>query len=508
MVLAQTDPPLPQIDFILLPAALMLCLPLGLILLTSSSMSETQAPQTAIILFLTWAIAVLTYFFVGFAFHFGGIAQVNPNPELSGLYWEWYPLDQSVDVEVARLWGLIAFQGWGMSGGAATPTAWRLFAAHLSLVGTAALIPVGSVLHRGKPGLALLTGVVMGGLVYPLAGNWLWGGGWLFNLGANLGLGHGFVDFGGASVIFLAGGVMAFVALRIFPGAKQNTAIEPEEVVVPLVTDSPLTVYDSNETIDALSDVAEVVPMPSAYLPILTMLGAGLMLIGWVGVSTGLHIPTYSNVTPALAAINGILAALSAALGTAGYCWFTTQQINPLMTTRGFVAGLIIASAGAPFMPPYILVFIGLGMGVSLPILIYLFEHRWDIADTSAVLSTYGVSALLGLLLVALFANGRSGQGWNGIGVEQYQGIAQQGVSGVFVAEGFAADWPGQLLAQLLGSGAVVVLAVAGGILLYQTAKVLARSWAKSGLELRDRPRRLASEAEAEAKIEDGSLPS
>ena len=93
----------------------------------------------------------------GFAFHFGGIAQVTPNPELSGLYWEWYPLDQSVDVSVARFWGVVALRGWALSGEAATSGAFLLFLSHLSLVGAAAMIPLASVPRqlRGTTALAL-----------------------------------------------------------------------------------------------------------------------------------------------------------------------------------------------------------------------------------------------------------------------------------------------------------------------------------------------------------------
>src|SRR5690606_20501004 len=103
--LAQTENPAAEPH--LLSAGLLLLLPLGLLLLTSSAMPEAQAPATAVLLLLTWSLAGLAYFLVGFAFNFGGIAQVSPHPEFSGLYWEWYPLDQSVDVSVARLWGLI-----------------------------------------------------------------------------------------------------------------------------------------------------------------------------------------------------------------------------------------------------------------------------------------------------------------------------------------------------------------------------------------------------------------
>ena len=45
--------------------------------------------------------------------------------------------------------------------------------------------------------------------LYPLYGNWVWGGGWLSQLGVNLGLGHGHVDFAGSSVVHMTGGIVA-----------------------------------------------------------------------------------------------------------------------------------------------------------------------------------------------------------------------------------------------------------------------------------------------------------
>jgi Amt family ammonium transporter len=85
---------------------------------------------------------------------------------------------------------------------------------------------------------------------------------------------------------------------------------------------------------------------------------------------------------------------------------------------------------------------------------------------------------------VALFATGQSGQGWNGVGPTDYLGVAGQGVSGLVVAPGYVSDWPGQFQAQLLGIGAVVLWVVVVAFIFFQTVKVVAASWARSGLEL------------------------
>ncbi len=481
----EVDPPQTAAFITLLPPALTLLLPLGLLLLIASAMPDKEAPAAAVSLFVAWAAAALAYFVVGFALQFGGIAQVSPNPNLRDLYWEWYPLDQSVDFEMARLWGVAALRGFALTGDATTPDALALFLNHLALVGAVAMIPVGVLPSRGRGAMAAAVGLVTGALIYPLAGNWLWGGGWLANLGLSLGMGHGLVDFGGASVIFLSGGMLALTALISLRSLATLANLPPpaEELVLSEGSEYHLTVYD--EEIEAPAEtVLPVTPMPSAYLPILSVLGAGLMLLGWLGLATGAHAPTALNFSPTQTAVSGLLAALGAALTAATYSWFTTHQVNALMLARGAVAGLIIAAAGAPFMPIWMVLLAGLVMGLLLPPFIYLFNQGLRLADETGTVATYGLSALVGLLLLTFLADGRAGQGWNGVGLSQYQGVAGQGVSGLVVAAGMSPDWPGQWQAQLIGLGAIAVWSLLMGFLLFQTVAAVAKAWARSGLEL------------------------
>ena len=461
-VLAQGAVPGTGVNYTwLLPVALMLFLPIGLILLISSAMPEERAPAAAINLLVVWAVAVLGYFFVGFALNFGGIAQITPQPDLAGLYWEWYPFDQSVDADVARLWGVVALRGWALSGEATTTGALLLFLSNASLVGASAMIPAGVLLERGRGAAAVFAGLLVGTLIYPVAGNWLWGGGWLSNLGASLELGHGFVDFGGASVVFLIGAAVALAALLLFRPAAVETTL-PEQLP-----------HSENELPDAT-------PMPSAYLPILSMLGGGLVLMGWFGLSSGLQNPTTINISPEHAAVAGLLAALGGAFSAAAYSWFTTQVANPLMTSRGLLAGLIVGIAGAPFMPIWISLVAGLLMGLILPPLIYLLNNKLRLVDTLGTLTTFGISGFISLLLVGFFADGTAGQNWNRVGPVDYLGVSGQGVSALVVAPDYVADWPGQIQAQLLGGGAVFVWALLLSAILFQIYLAVANAWART----------------------------
>ncbi len=485
-VLARQVEPAAASSSQLLPAALLLLLPLGFILLISSATPPEHAPSMAAHLMVGWSIAALAYFAAGFALHFGGIAQVTPTPDLQGLYWEWYPLGQAVELDVAQRWGVLALQGWALSGPAATPGAIQLFAEHVSLVGLAAMLPTAALLQRGRGKPALLMALLTGAVLYPLAGNWVWGGGWLAHAGISLELGHGLVDFGGAGVIFLTGSLSALVAMLIFikPVSPEEKVAEPEEVVVPLTDNTRLTVYETPTDPAIEEEIIPPAPMPSAHLPILGLLGAGFSLMGWLGLATGSHAPTAVNFSPAQAAVGGVLAALSAMLAAALYSALTTRRIDPLMSSRGLTAGLIVAIAGAPFIPPWILALTGLVMGLLLPLFIYLLDQKTSLADDLGLVATYGLSAVISLILVGFFASGEAGQGWNGVGTTLYQSISQQGVSGLVVAAGYQPDWPGQIQAQLLGIAALSIFASGTSFLLLQTVKVIQNAWIRSGLEL------------------------
>jgi Amt family ammonium transporter len=182
-------------------------------------------------------------------------------------------------------------------------------------------------------------------------------------------------------------------------------------------------------------------------------------------------------------AVNLALSALGGTLTAGLYSWFTTSRLNPLMAARGLAAGLVVAAAGAPFIPAWSALAAGLIVGLLLPPLIFLFDRVLRLEDTVGALAAFGLPALLGLLLPGLVAGGRYGVGWNGIGVESFLGVAGQGVSGWLVAPGFATNWPGQLYAQLIGAVAMFTWSFGLSWLLLRGLAGLIHAWERSGLE-------------------------
>jgi Amt family ammonium transporter len=458
-------------DWKTLAIAFTFFLPVGLILLSTAAFPEERTVSAATGGLVTWGLATLAYFAVGFAFQFGGIALFLDNPALAGLYWEYSLLDTTWGTG----WGMIGLKGFLLLDDASTAGALTLFLSQLPLLGVAALIPCFAIHDRAPRWVALLASLLMGSLIYPIVGNWTWGGGWLANLGSNLGMGHGLVDAGGSGQAVLVGAGAAVAALLVFGDKSASEG--------PHANQAPGTDPQVSDEDKLAPNESEMVPMPPVHLPLLGLLGASLMLIGWLGTVFLAHLPTALNTVPAVMAANLVLGALGGALTAGLYSWFTTSDLNPLMSARGLVAGLVVVAAGAPFIPPWSALAAGLVIGLILPSLIYLFDRVLRMDDAASSMAIFGLPALLGLLLLALEANGGYGVGWNGVGEASYLGVDGQGVSGLLVKPSYASDWPGQMQAQLIGAVAIFAWSFGLSWLLMQILAGIIHAWERSGLE-------------------------
>ena len=195
-------------------------------------------------------------------------------------------------------------------------------------------------------------------------------------------------------------------------------------------------------------------------------MGALLVAVGWLGwsLATPFHSAS-AQIDPGRVAVNGLLAAAAATLACLAYCWLTLRRGDPLMLGRGAVVGLVAISAGAPFVPPWAAAAIGGVAGLLLPLGVYLADRVLRLADAAATAAIGSLGGLWGLLAVGLFADGRWGQGWNGV-PDTYRHVPGQGVTGFLAAPGFLGDGPGQSIAQLAGLACIALLGFMGGWLL------------------------------------------
>nr|MBC7245469.1 hypothetical protein [Chloroflexota bacterium] len=425
-------PALQTANLILWSAAAML-VPVGLAFLAIGAAHEERAEEVATTALLALATAAIGYLVCGFAFQFGGVAFVSGMPGLQSLTAEWSPLD----VAWGPGWGVIGLRGFFLSAEAYNADVYLLFFSHLAAVTTAVLVTLLALCHHVKRIYLLAIGLLVSGLIYPLVGNWVWGGGWLANLGLNLGLGHGFVEVAGAGTTFLLG---ALVALSVF------LLIRPRRV-------------------------AEIGParLPPIHFPLLMVLGALLAVAGWPGLVLSNPL-ICEQVTAPVIMVNLLLGAAGAALFVSLYSWFVTDKPDALAIGRGTVAGLIAVSAACAFIPAWAALLTGMASGLLFLLGLYVIEHWLRLDDPSGTIATFGLPAIWGVLAVAIFADGRWGAGWNGVGVGEYLGIPGQGISGLLLASGYQVAGKAQLYAQLTGLGALLVAALLLPWMIWKTA--------------------------------------
>ncbi|MCC7352140.1 MAG: hypothetical protein IT330_00180 [Anaerolineae bacterium] len=464
----------------LLAAALALCVPTGLALIAAGGLPEERARESTLSLLAALALGTLGYWATGFALQFGGIGLIYDRPGLEKLIWEWSALPP----EWGPTWGMMGLRGFGLAREAATPGAYALFLSQLPWAVTAALIPLLALRGRAPASVSLLAGLGTGALLYPLVGNWVWGGGWLANLGENLGLGHGLVDFAGAGTVHLLGAAVALAGiLVIWPARARQTEALPA-IAEPLASEPIALAADpdpasafSNGPIHPVLDLGDPpVPLPPVHLPLLATLGAAFLMLGSTGWVLTNPLVDWSVVPPVLAVLNVLLAAAGGAALPLAYTWFTASRPDPLMAARGLAAGVIAASAAGPLMPPWSALAVGAVAGLLVPFVLYAVAQwlRWD--DRTAAVATSGLGGLWGLISAGLFADGRWGQGWNRIGVGQFLGVAQQGVTGFLAAPGFRRDWPGQMEAQVIGAAVIALFCFVAAWLIFAVVSAVARA--------------------------------
>lgn len=394
-------------------------MPLGIALAAVGVGDPRRAHQVATSLPLALVAALGGYALCGFAFQFGGVGLVSDSPGLAAFIAEWSPLD----LALGSGWGLMGLSGFALPPHLMSEEALRLFVSQLALVTTAALIPLVTLSGRVPRLPSLFLALLVSCVSYPLMGNWLRGGGWLSHLGETLHLGHGFVDYGLSSLHLLGGGA-ALAALLAFGRRRVPESERPE--------------------------------LPVSYLPLNVLAGAFLALIGWlVMILSQPLVPRPGSA--AWLVIKALVAVSASTLGTFFYGWLARGEPDPGLTGRGIIAALVAISAPLPFVPLWVAALVGGLTGITLAPAMYLVEHVLGLDDRGAVVSVHGLAALWGLLAAGLFADGSLGAGWNIPGAQGASAMLSQGVTGYLAAGG--AQGIGQLYAQIIGIGAVLIVA-------------------------------------------------
>jgi len=360
-----------------------------------------NAAHTMAMNFMCYPLGMLGFWICGFALMMGGVGAVSA---LGGTG----PLTSAFSMNIAgHTLNIFGTKGIFLRGDSYDVGVFSLFMFAMVFMDTAVTIPTGALAERWKWTSFVVYCFFMSMFAYPIFGNWVWGGGWLSQLGSQFGLGHGHVDFAGSSVVHMVGGVAALA------GA--------------IVVGPRIGKYTKDGKVNAI---------PGHHMP-MAILGVFILAFGWFGFNAGSSLAG-TDLRISVIAVNTMLASAGGAFSAmlVAKKWFGKPDLG--LMANGMLAGLVAITAPCAFVTSFGAVVIGVVAGALLVGSVYFVEHKLKIDDPVGAISVHGVNGAFGVLSVGLFADGSYGAGLNGVATP---------VIGLFYGGGFS-----QLFAQTIGT--------------------------------------------------------
>lgn len=368
-----------NIVYTILAGALVMFMQAGFALVETGLTRAKNVAHTMGMNFFVYAIGILGFYFVGFGLQmgsFGPMATFGGDATLSSPMFA---------VELfGKPFELFGTSGFMLPPSMFTPAVATMFFFQMVFMDTTCTIPTGAAAERWKITSFILFSFVISTVIYPIYGAWVWGGGWLADLGANFGLGHGHVDFAGSSVVHLTGGVMAFVLAKM---------IGPR-----------IGKYGADGRVN---------PIPAHNIA-QVMTGTFILAFGWFGFNAGSTLAGMDTQL-AIAALNTMLASASGAFGAYLLVKVKFGKPDPTWLANGMLAGLVAITAPCAFVESWAAIVIGAVAGVVVVIAAVFIDTRLKIDDPVGAVAVHGVNGAWGIVALGLFANGKYGEGWNGV---------------------------------------------------------------------------------------------
>ncbi|MGD0362131.1 MAG: ammonium transporter [Bryobacteraceae bacterium] len=349
----------------------------GLALINTGLGRSRSAAQAMLASLCVMAVAVIVFALCGFAWE-GFAAGAAHTVRLAGRDWNWIAAEP------------FFLRGRPLDG---SPASLSLLLQMMS-VALAALIPLGSGTDRWRLGASCASAALLAGWTYPLFAHWVWGGGWLAGLGVNDGVGHGFLDAGGASCIQSVGGLTALsIALILGPRRGKYTI------------DGPPAAIPGHDAVAVL-------------------FGCFLALLGWLGLN-GAGAMLFAAAEPGrvvLVAVNTMLSAAGAVLAAVAVTTVRFGRPDSSLCANGWVGGLVAGSAACAFVAPPAAAAIGVVAGVLVTFTVAYIEWPLSIDDPCGAISVHAAGGLWGVLAVGVFA--RFPDNVEGQWLAQFVGVA------------------------------------------------------------------------------------
>ena len=331
----------------------------GLSLINTGLGRSRSAAHSMMTSLVVIAIAAVAYFVCGFSWQ-GSVGRPAHFLTIGHTGWNWiaaepfFMLGLALDGSPASLAVLL-----------------QLFS-----VGLAALIPLGAGAERWRLGAISTSTALLAGWTYPLFAHWVWGGGWLAQLGTNYGLGRGFVDAGGSSTIQVVGGVTALSIAWILGPRRGKYSAQGMPAAIP------------------------------AHNTVFVIFGCVLGLVGWLGLNCAgaLLFSGMGVERVVLIAVNTVLTAASAGLTAAIITRLRFGKPDASLTANCWMGGLAASSAGCAFVKPAVAVIVGSIVSALIIFAIEWLEFKLKVDDPGGAISVHSVGGVWGILAVGLFA--------------------------------------------------------------------------------------------------------
>ena len=296
----------------LLAGFLVMFMQAGFAMVETGFTQAKNAGHTMAMNFMVYGLGMLGYWVCGFALQMGG-AGAGPLSGGTALLTNEFTINL-----FGKDFGLFGTSGFFLSGVSYDAAIFALFLFQMVFMDTTATIPTGSMAERWNFKSFVIYAFFVGGLLYPLFANWVWGGGWLSQLGKNFGLGHGHVDFAGSSVVHMVGGVAALAGAMV---------IGPR-----------LGKYKGGK----------VHSIPGHHIP-MAVVGTFILAFGWFGFNAGSSLAG-TDLRIGVVAVNTMLASAAGAFSSMLYMWIRYGKPDISMICNGMLAGLVAITAPCAFV--------------------------------------------------------------------------------------------------------------------------------------------------------------
>ncbi|MCR4344268.1 MAG: ammonium transporter [Candidatus Scalindua sp.] len=308
---------------------------------------------------------------------------------------------------------LVGYSGFFLSFGSFDYSTSKLWLFQMMFSAAACTIVAGAVAERIRFNTHIICSAVLCGIIYPVYGHWVWGGGWL----ANLPFGSGMKDFAGSGVVHGIGGLTALVAAWMI-GPRFGK-------------------YNPDGT-------------PNMFLGhnlSFVVLGTLFLLFGWFGFNAGSTLGS-TDFRISIIAANTFLAACTGGVALMYITYFDTGKFDIVMTCNGTLAGCVAITASGAYVSHWAAVAIGFVAVIILRESLHFVEIRLRIDDPVGAISVHGANGLWGLLSVGIFADG-----------------SYHGVKGLITGSGW------QLLSQFIGCVVLITWTFSFGYILFYILK-------------------------------------